>query len=103
MTAERDIDLLEELEDETMPPTAHDAAREIRSLRTQVETLREALEGNPERFRASFAGIVQGGCEACGDCDDDCPCDRIVKDLIGSIRLIQEEDAALDQDRKVEG
>ena len=45
-----------------------------------------------EKFRAAFAGIVQGNCERCGECDDDeCACDRITEKLLSSMELINEE------------
>ncbi len=53
---------------------------------------------DPEEYRDTFSGIVQGGCEACGDCDDDengeCACDRIVNELIAAVERINEEAAA---------
>lgn len=48
-----------------------------------------------ETFRAAFAGIVQGNCEQCGECDDDendeCACDRITEKLLSAMELISEE------------
>jgi hypothetical protein len=48
-------------------------------------------------LRETFAGIVQGGCEASGgpDCDpNECPCDRVVENLIAALDRIDEERAA---------
>jgi len=55
------------------------------------------IEERAERYRDSFAGVIQGACEECGNCAEDsdgkCACDRIVDELIGRIVLIDEEDA----------
>jgi hypothetical protein len=53
---------------------------------------------DPEEYRSTFGGIVQGGCEECGNCSDDengeCACDRIVNELIAAVERINEEAAA---------
>lgn len=58
-----------------------------------------AIEQRADRYRDSFAGVVQANCEDCGDCYEDadgrCACDRIVDELIGRIVLIDEEEADL--------
>lgn len=52
-------------------------------------------EDDHETFRAAFAGIVQGNCEQCGECDDDkndeCACDRIVNKLVLAVERILPE------------
>ncbi len=52
-------------------------------------------EDDHETFRAAFAGIVQGNCEQCGECDDDenseCACDRIVNELVAATERIMSE------------
>ena len=52
-------------------------------------------EDDHETFRAAFAGIVQGNCEQCGECDDDkndeCACDRIVNKLVSAVERILPE------------
>lgn len=63
------------------------------------------IENRAERYRDSFSGVVQGNCEACGDCDDDregkCACDHIVDELIGRIVLIDEEEADSDNSKSL--
>lgn len=48
-----------------------------------------------ESYRATFAGIVQGNCEQCGECDDDendeCACDRLVEKLVSAVERIHED------------
>ncbi|MEQ1716621.1 MAG: hypothetical protein ABL907_11645 [Hyphomicrobium sp.] len=45
-------------------------------------------EDDRETFRATFAGIIQGRCENCGDCDEDCPCDATVDELVNAVERI---------------
>lgn len=49
-------------------------------------------ESTRESYRATFAGVVQGSCEECGNCDDECPCDGIIERLVDSALSIREED-----------
>ena len=51
-----------------------------------------------EELHKLFSGIILGSCEAKGgpDCDpDECPCDRVVENLIAALNRIDEERATL--------
>jgi predicted molibdopterin-dependent oxidoreductase YjgC len=44
-----------------------------------------------EMYRQMFAGIVQGSCEECGNCSDDCPCDSIIDRLVDACERIHDD------------
>ncbi len=62
------------------------------------------IEERAWSYRDTFAGIVQGSCEDCGNCQDDrdgnCPCDHIVHEIIAAIIRIDEEAASLARERE---
>lgn len=40
-------------------------------------------------MRDTFAGIVQGNCENCGNCDEEeCACDRVVEELLSAVKRL---------------
>lgn len=45
-------------------------------------------------MRDTFAGIVQGSCENCGNCDEDeCVCDRVTDELLSAVKRLLAERA----------
>lgn len=63
----------------------------IEPRRAPVTSNAELVEITDDDLRSAFSGHVQSNCEECGNCGDDCPCDKLVDALVGQTRLLLDE------------
>ena len=69
--------------------TAVGALQDLKDWDASVED-----ESYDMEMRDAFAGIVQGSCENCGNCDEDeCACDRVTDELLSAVKRLSAERA----------